>query len=572
MITNIRLKFGSAPEQTPVTIDQPMITIFVGPNNSGKSQVLREIHRFCESGNDLGNLVLDNISFEGFTEESYSEHVAKTNSPLGPEGIANGVYRYMKINNNRFQIESDSYKNAMLAPNENKNTLRNYTHWHSRHFLTNLNAASRMELVNAQARGNLTNPQSVFAKILTNDEVRSQIRSIIHDAFGLYFGIDMSQGNELHLRFGDTSPPRERTVEDDMLNWTKNSKGIEAVSDGVKAFTGMLIQLYVGNPKIITIDEPEAFLHPSLAFKLGQELAKLAVKNKKHIFVSTHSSQFLMGVIQSAATVNIVRLTYEGGVATARTLSEEELKSMMDDPFLRSANVMSGLFYKHVIVTEADSDRAFYQEINERLLKESVRDRGCSNTLFLNANGKDTVHRIVAPLRRLGIPAAAIVDLDILNQGGTNWTNHLSALSIPTSLHQPFGTQRANAWNSLTRKNSAPNAPKINGGLSLLEGEEKEAAENLLSQLREYGFFIVPIGEVERWLPDLDIDRGKHTWLRSIFEKMGNSPDASDYLKPKDNDVWAFVNEIGSWLKNPKRKGIPVAKVRHRLNLEQDKF
>ena len=48
---------------------------------------------------------------------------------------------------------------------------------------------------------------------------------------------------------------------------------------------------------------------------------------------------------------------------------------------------MSGLFYNHVIVTEADADRAFYQEINNRLCR-FTEDRGISNALFLNANGR----------------------------------------------------------------------------------------------------------------------------------------------------------------------------------------
>jgi hypothetical protein len=37
----------------------------------------------------------------------------------------------------------------------------------------------------------------------------------------------------------------------------------------------------------------------------------------------------------------------------------------MRNPLLRSTGVLSGLFYEFVIVTEADADRAFYQEIND---------------------------------------------------------------------------------------------------------------------------------------------------------------------------------------------------------------
>ena len=47
-------------------------------------------------------------------------------------------------------------------------------------------------------------------------------------------------------------------------------------------------------------------------------------------------------------------------------------------------------------------------------------------------------------------------------------------------------------------------------------------------------------------------------WLISVFEKMGEDPDAPDYLKPTDDDVWAFIRQIKNWLVDPNRKGIPA--------------
>lgn len=554
MIKNIKLKFGSAPGEAPISIDNPMITVFVGPNNSGKSEILREISRFCLEGDQSVFLLLDRLFFREFSEAEYDAHYRNVFSPPRQgDGTPQG-YSYIKVNDQRFQIKEGRYRESLINPNERSEFIRAYAQYHARHFFLGLNGEGRMHLVHNQSRGDLKNPTGSFARLITRNDIREKLRAKIYDAFGIYVGLDMSEGDQLSLKFGETPPPNERGIEDDMLSWSRRAKGIDRVSDGVKAYTGMLLNLYVGEPKAITIDEPEAFLHPSLSFKLGQELAKLATEYEKHVFVSTHSSHFLMGVIQSGARVNVVRLTYEGGVPTARLLPDNDLRAMMQDPFLRSANVMSGLFYKHVVVTEADADRAFYQEINDRLY-ESDSTRGCSNTLFLNANGEDTVHRIVAPLRRLGIPAAAIVDIDVLNQGGTSWTNHLKALSIPEIQHQPLGTQRDSAWTQLTAEGKNP---KTEGGVSLLQGSEKEAVENLFDELKRYGFFVVPIGEVERWFSDLDINRAKQTWLRSIFEKMGNDPNDASYLRPTNDDVWAFMDEAGAWLKNPSRKGIPA--------------
>jgi hypothetical protein len=154
----------------------------------------------------------------------------------------------------------------------------------------------------------------------------------------------------------------------------------------------------------LLVDEPEAFLHPSLAAKLGNEVALAAVKNDKRGFASTHSPQFVMGCIQSGVPINIVRPS--AGIATARLLPSNEILELMKNPLLRSTGVLNGLFYEHVIITESDADRAFYQEVNERLLRHKP-DWGVPNCLFLNSQNKQTIQTIMQPLRKLGIPAAA---------------------------------------------------------------------------------------------------------------------------------------------------------------------
>jgi hypothetical protein len=92
--------------------------------------------------------------------------------------------------------------------------------------------------------------------------------------------------------------------------------------------------------------------------------------------------------------------------------------------------------------------------------------------------------------------------------------------------------------------------------LDLVEDDELEAAENLLTQLTSYGFFIVPVGEVEQWLKGLGISRSKATWLKKIFNAMGSDSNDDTYQKPDNDPVWDFVENLNKWLKNPKRKGI----------------
>jgi hypothetical protein len=328
---------------------------------------------------------------------------------------------------------------------------------------------------------------------------------------------------------------------------------IEESSDGVKAFTGMITEIIAGDPAVLLIDEPEAFLHPSLAFQLGKEISTASLGSEKRLFVSTHSSNFVMGCIQSGAPVTIVRLTYRGEVATARVLPNNEILKLMRNPLLRSTGVLNGLFYEFVVVTESDTDRAFYAEINERLLR-SGESGGIPNCLFLNAQNKQTVQTIIRPLRELGIPAAAIVDVDIFKEGGCVWAGFLEGGFIPEIDRQSLATARSAVKQ---RFDETGKDMKKDGGVDALSGGDKEAAENLLDRLCEYGLFVVRHGELESWLPSLGI-RGKGpNWLVNVFDKMGEDPNASDYLKPSSGDVWAFIAEVKAWLMSPSRKGIP---------------
>ena len=77
----------------------------------------------------------------------------------------------------------------------------------------------------------------------------------------------------------------------------------------------------------------------------------------------------------------------------------------------------------------------------------------------------------------------------------------------------------------------------------------------MLSNLAEYGIFVVPVGELERWLAHLGVP--ERDWLPTVFDRMGNDPAAEGYLKPGDDDVWRFIEQAAGWIADPARKGMP---------------
>lgn len=561
MIKKLKFKFGTHHTQNPLSLDVTPITVFVGPNNSGKSKVLSEIEHYCRhTFPNPSNVVLDSLEFEPYPQIELESEIARLEkTPEVGETINPGHVLLGKVNpqnNNMLRVQLD--KQNLINQAKNPQGQCNYYSQFLSMFTVRMDGTNRLSLLNEQQAGDLqATPANHLAHLFIDNDLRKKVRNIVFDAFKKFFVIDPTKVGNLRIRLSDREPHDEREEkgwEKRSVEFHNNAIDIKHASDGVKAFVGIITTILAGDPKIALIDEPEAFLHPALSSKLGREIAKALRGSRKRFFAATHSASFLMGCIQSGSPLNIVRLTYNYNEPTARVLPKDKVLKLMRHPLLRSTGVLNGLFYESVIVTEADSDRAFYQEINERLLHAND-PRGIHSCLFINAQNKQTVWEIVKPLRELGIPALGIVDVDVLKEGGQVWGKPLNGAFMPTASHSSLHAQRQSlkAVFDATGKDM-----KQDGGVNLLSGSNKEACENLFSQLKEYGCLVVPGGEVESWLKHLGATGHGSKWLIDMFEKMGDSPESTNYLSPSDGDIWSFLGVAKSWLIDPNRKGIPT--------------
>lgn len=556
MISEMLLKFGNVPDVAATPIHVPAVTVFVGPNNSGKSKVLAEIEQFCLNGQvNITNKLLHSLIFSGLSAAEAARAVE--NLKVAPRDGEALQPDQILIASRRDRQRLD-YPRLVAALQNPVNDIQVVASWFLHHLTLKLDGPGRVALVNQQSAGDLQNPPRTTLPVLfNNNQKRAEVRRIIHEAFSTYFVIDPTLLGQLRIRLSDREPENdleERNIHAAGVAFHSQAMSIDQTSDGVKAFTGIIVELIAGDPRVLLIDEPEAFLHPSLASKLGLEISRAAVQSDKRVFASTHSPAFVMGCIQSGAPVNIVRLTYRAGVPTARVLPSDEILELMRNPLLRSTGVLNGLFYEFVVVTESDADRAFYQEINERLLRFKP-EWGIPNCLFLNAQGKHTLHTIIRPLRKLGIPAAGIVDVDVLKEGGAPWSNIMEATNVPQINRNSLATLRANIKAAMDATNRDM---KRDGGIAILQQEDREAAENLFRQLDDYGMFVVPGGELESWLKALGATGHGPAWLIDMFTRIGEDPDAQAYVRPADDDVWKFMSIVKTWLVNPTRRGIPV--------------
>ena len=463
MLSSLKLRFGPAPGELPLEFAPGAMTVFVGPNNSGKSLALREIEQ---------------------------PRIAK------------------------LIIEPGAHEPEV--------TIR-------------LDGLNRLTLLSQQTSETLHKPTQMLTRLLVSSAKRERVRATLLDAFGLHFVIDPTAMQSFQPRLSNVAPPPriENSLDAAAREFFSAAKGIHEFSDGVRAFAGIVTALLATDFRLVLIDEPEAFLHPPLSRKLGRFVAELARERGGNVIAATHSADFLFGAVNSGVPVNIVRLTWDGEVATARLMSAGEIATITRDPFMRTARVLEAVFHRGAVVCEADADRAFYDEIHSRF-------EGAQDVLFLNANGEDSLARIVGPLRRFGIPAAAIADLDLIEHGA--FAELLDACAVPAAMANALTTLR----DQVKQRYAALMLRAKSAGIDGLTRSAQSEARDLLDQLALYGIFLVPVGELERWLPKV---AGKSAWLQRAFETLHESDTTA---------VDDFMHRVATWIHDPNRRGMPL--------------
>lgn len=431
MIRNIKLKsIALNGEKQEISFNPGHVTVFVGPNNGGKSLLLKEIENWCLKGPLSESKILSHLEIEFPPAEKLIDEIKKFElQPTSKENIPSDHVKYGKVNIDSNSGSIHTYSISDLKAWINGSDHRSFQCFVFLHVLK-LDALTRLNLVNQKPTQDLQNPPNNILDVLfRNDSKIKILREIIKDSFGKFYVIDPTAITKLRIRLANREPQQdeEKTLSQATVDYYRSQPLIDEFSDGVKAFTGILMAIISSPSKILLIDEPEAFLHPTLVSKLGYKASTTMHDREGNLLVASHSPRFLMGCIESGKQVNIVRLTYdETKGSSARILSNEKVKVLMQNPLLRSVGIMEALFYKCVIITEADADRAFYQEINQRLniFKPEWSIQDC---LFLNAHGKQEIWDILKPLRELGIPTAVIVDIDVIKNGGKEWEKALDA-------------------------------------------------------------------------------------------------------------------------------------------------
>jgi hypothetical protein len=405
-----------------------------------------------------------------------------------------------------------------------------------------LNGATRLTLIKSSSNRGFPseNSDSAALTLLDNTKTADRLRRLVYDALQAWLVVDMvTEGHTVHVRLAKEppSPGLEQRRDAETARVMASAERLDARSDGINAYIGILAAILTSPARLVFIDEPETFLHPPLARILGRQLAELARERDLQVFIATHSPDLLAGCVAGDTEARIVRLTYKAERGRAWLVDNETLHRFATDPRLRTASALEGLFAEAVVIAEGFADRAFYQEIYERLCQADPPlglPRRADGWCFVNLENWQTEALLLGPLRRLGIPAVAVVDRDVLFATDANARRLLVATGVPEA--------QADAW----RKRL----------MELKRDDQRQAqeVEDIRRAMAEYGHFVVPVGELENWLTE-EIATKKAGWLGRVFERLGTDPAQPGYRHPEQGGVWDFLREIAAWIDNPERLG-----------------
>lgn len=226
MITNLILRAGRTSNADGEAFSPTPMTVFVGPNNSGKSKLLREIEQFSGNGPQLGQQVLEALQFAPFSAEEAARTLEEASlPPLLDEMVSVGKIIIGNSRIGRIQIERDQLLRAMQNPQGN---LEIFCAWFARLQTLILDGNNRMNLVNDQTGGDLQlSPQNSLQVLYKDNKKRQEVRRIIQEAFSsFYYVIDPTNLGQLRIRFAPRLPineMEEKGVHDDAIRFHVSS-------------------------------------------------------------------------------------------------------------------------------------------------------------------------------------------------------------------------------------------------------------------------------------------------------------------------------------------------------------
>lgn len=552
-VSEIRFNNGET-----VDIKPNDIILFVGPNNTGKSQALKDIYALSKE--KVPTTVVNDVKI--------TKYEGKISSLLDfiSVGINHGSYTSYQVLGGVVTVHSFTDQEFLSSP---------YYDNCREVFVANLDTSARLSI--CQPAGsiprNAPKQHPIHYAAFT-----SSYRKWLSESFKKAFGIEMIPntqfGGVIPLCLGEAVKfyeefEDEQSRQEAYATVLESYKQVQEQGDGIKSFTGILLYLMLNYYCTYLIDEPESFLHPPQAKIMGQIIGE-TLSGDQQAFISTHSEELVKGLLDVCPErLKIIRITRIEDINEFSVLDNNELTKVWKDPLLRYSNIMSGLFHKTVVLCESDADCQMYSIIENYIKQKNGK---YSETLFIHCGGKQRMAKVITALHALNVDVHLVADLDVLNSESIikeianaydiQWTTIRNDYNILASnLHSNRErVNRKEAKSSISQilcekaddSLSQDEIRKIReavkttskwddfkkmGVAAIPSGDASVAFGRINAKFKSVGIHLVPVGELECFIKEV----GGHgpMWVNNVLE---NYPDLDNnaYSKIKE-----FITELG---------------------------
>lgn len=544
-------------DNSEIELNRNDIILFVGANNVGKSQVLKDIaDQFINTNNK--KVVIQDIDIE---EENID---FKT------------VSNYLK---SHFSYDDKSRCYSIAIPNGEINHFGK-DFLKEDYFSSGSAYSFLFTYLNTENRLNITKPiicnsvldywsLNIMRQLEKNRYAIDDLNNLLFLIFGI--GIDVYEDfiNSQFIKMYKIGNQEiiKKTVSTnrrDSLEELKKLENLYDQGDGIRSAVAILASLIVSNHTLYLIDEPETFLHPPQAKMLGRNIVQ--VSKDKQCFISTHNIDLIRGVLEEdASRVKIIKIDRQEKINTFNIIDNKSIAKLSTDKNLKYTNVLNGLFYKQIVLCENESDCKFYSTILEELDLKTYQ-----NTLFCAVGGKDQFKLIVPLLINLNIKWRVIADIDLINNIDKlkqllNAIEPRSYDSISNS-HKLFLSEfeekkdqtvkkqkdikkeiiniftnddymtdeQVKKIRRLLKKTSSLKELKVGGKNILPAGNCINYFEEIIHFLADNNIYILECGEIERLVPN--IEAHGNSWVEKVFDQYDDINEkvydnAKDFLR-----------------------------------------
>lgn len=572
------------------------LIVVVGPNSSGKTTLLREIHS-AVSGVEKKLLIVQKVSYRSLPPvEVFIRHFSATND-IAEVGEPGNSQRFRKLGH---QYGTQVGFGGEWKKNELENLYRQQENF-VRNPITEATKATpylqqlgllecsalfiENRLVITQGTGVFDTAQGVPGNALQalrlNDEAQERLTKEVLKVFRRGAWLDISGGASLGIKISDTeyipdykdraSPSKMRTF-----------RSVDAEGEGVRSYISICITLLLARRPLCLIDEPEMCLHPPQARAIGRFIGEYGAQPEGCTLVATHSSHVLRGILEKNKEVSVIRLKRREQGFFATHVSSEILTRATRKPLSRSEIILDGLFTEGVVLCESDGDRIVYESVLQTFSPPPPDLR------FIPVGGIGGFKETAKLFQALGVPVAIASDFDFLLKSelrdvvselneseATVLTDKINGLrekileeargltaegamtrveetiqSLKSRAVQDHVSQfemvseLRNRLNLLSRELSPQQNLKLKGVVAVPEGLQVEI-NSLLTDLKSIGLFLVPCGELESWIPTLmtGVTReNKSLWATEAARKIEDHGEG-------EGDIWAYIRSIVDYFK-----------------------